>query len=113
MESSILTAIKKLLGIDKDYTHFDQDIMIQINSAFMRLNQLGVGPLTGFVIVDANNKWSEFMTEGVMLESVKSYIYLKTRLVFDPPQSSFLLEAIKEQIKELEWTLNVQSVGVN
>lgn len=111
MESSILTSIKKLLGIEEGYTQFDLDIVIHINSAFMRLNQLGVGPSTGFKIEDADALWKDFLGERLDLESVKSYIYLKTRLVFDPPQTGFLVDAIKEQIKELEWTLNVQAEG--
>jgi len=111
MESSILTSIKKLLGVDEGYTHFDPDITIHINSAFFNLNQLGVGPTVGFRIEDKEAEWSEFVGERLDLESVKSYVYLKTRLVFDPPQTSFLIDAIKDQIKELEWRLNVQVEG--
>lgn len=111
METSILTSIKKLLGIEEDYTHFDTDIVMHINSAFMSLNQLGVGPTAGFRIEDKEAEWSEFVGERLDLESVKSYVYLKTRLVFDPPQTSFLIDAIKDQIKELEWRLNVQVEG--
>jgi hypothetical protein len=112
MESSILTSIKKLLGIEEDYTHFDSDITMYINSAFMNLNQLGVGVIGGFKIEDASAEWDDFIDdERFDLEGVKIYIYLKTRLIFDPPQNSFLVEAIKEQIKELEWRLNVQVEG--
>jgi hypothetical protein len=108
MENSILTSIKKLLGIDETYTHFDSDVTIHINSAFMNLNQLGVGPSTGFRISDKEALWEDFIDERTDLEGVKTYIYLKTRLIFDPPQTGFLVEAIKDQIKELEWRLNVQ-----
>jgi len=108
MEISILTSIKKLLGIEEDYTHFDSDIIIYINSAFSNLNQLGIGPATGFRIDDASAEWSSFIGERLDLESIKTYIYLKTRFVFDPPQTGYLVDAIKDQIKEFEWRLSVQ-----
>lgn len=111
MENSILTTIKKLLGPEEEYSHFDMDLIIHINSAFMRLNQLGVGPSTGFKIEDSNATWDLFLANRLDLEGVKTYVYLKCRLVFDPPQNSFLVEAIKDQIKELEWTLNFQAEG--
>lgn len=102
---SILTSIKKLLGVEEEYTHFDSDIIIHINSAFMNLNQIGVGPTSGFRIQDATSEWSDFI-ERTDLEGVKTYIYLKVRLIFDPPQMGYLVDAIKDQIKELEWRLN-------
>jgi hypothetical protein len=111
METSILTSIKKLLGLEETYTAFDPDIIIHINSAFSRLNQLGVGPLIGFRIEDKTALWDYFLQGRLDLETVKSYIYLKVRLIFDPPQTGFLVEAIKEQIKEHEWELNVQAEG--
>lgn len=111
MENSILISIKKLLGIEEIYNHFDLDLIIHINSAFFNLNQLGVGPISGFKIEDVLAKWSDFVGERFDLESVKSYIYLKTRLVFDPPQMGYLVDAIKDQIKELEWRLNIQTDG--
>lgn len=107
-EKSILTSIKKLLGVDEDYTQFDTDIIIHINTIFMTLKQLGVGPTQGFKIVDNTAEWEDFITERIDLEGLKTYMYLKVRLVFDPPQSSYLIENIKEQIKELEWRLNFQ-----
>lgn len=110
---SILTSIKKLLGIGEDDTSFDTDITIHINSAFMRIHQLGVGPAIAFKITDKTAVWGDFLGERLDLESVKSYIFLKTRLIFDPPQTSFLLDAIEKQIKELEWTLNVQAESVS
>lgn len=102
---SILTSIKKLLGIQEDYEHFDVDIIMHINTAFMVLTQLGVGPAEGFTIDDKYDVWSDFTTEN--LEAVKTYVYLKVRLVFDPPNSSAVMEAINRQISEYEWRLNV------
>jgi hypothetical protein len=82
---SILTSIKKMLGIEADYTHFDPDIIVAINSAFMFLYQLGVGPVTCFSITDAAPIWTDFLGTNIDLESVKTYTYFKTRLMFDPP----------------------------
>lgn len=104
---SILTSIKKLLGITEDYEHFDADLIMHINTVFMILTQLGVGPENGFSIIGKENTWSEYMPEGQRLEAVKSYVYLKTRLLFDPPQGSSVMEAIKNNISELEFRLNV------
>lgn len=103
---SILTSIKKLLGPEEDYVYFDEDIIIHINSALYRLNTLGIGPPEGFVVTDKKQSWSDFLPDRKALEPVKTYVYLKVRLVFDPPQTSFLLEAINKQISELEWLLN-------
>lgn len=107
---SILTSIKKLLGITEEYTQFDQDIIIHINSVLMILRQLGVGPEDGFSIKDKSNTWSEFIpaTDG-KFESVKTYVYLKVRMVFDPPTSSIVAEAMNKTISELEWRLNVSA----
>lgn len=104
---SILTSIKKMLGITEDYTCFDQDIIIHINTVFMILTQLGVGPSEGFSIQDENDIWSDFISDVNKIESVKSYMYLKVKLLFDPPQSSSAVESIKNLINELEWRLNV------
>lgn len=106
---SILTSIKKLLGISAECTDFDTDIIIHINTVFMVLNQLGVGPTKIFSIEDANSLWSEFITEKDDLEAIKTYIHLKVRLIFDPPLSTAVQEAMKESINELEWRLNVQA----
>ena len=106
---SILTSIKKLLGITEEYEHFDPDIIMHINSAFMILNQLGVGPEEGFSIKDKSSTWNEFLSGGANLEAVKTYVYLKVKLMFDPPLSSTVIEAIKSQISELEWRLNVST----
>ena len=109
MNDSILTSIKKLLGITEEYEHFDQDIIIHINSVFMVLNQLGVGPSNGFSITDKTAVWSDFISEGANLESVKSYIYLKVRLLFDPPTTSAVMESMNRMISELEFRLNVSA----
>ena len=108
MEESILTSIKKLLGITENDTNFDTDIIIHINSVFMVLNQLGVGPSEGFRIEDKYSTWDEYITEDNDLDAVKTYMYLKLKLLFDPPLSSSVLEANKQLINELEWRLNVQ-----
>ena len=107
---SILTSIKKLLGIEEDYEQFDPDIIMHINTVFALLKRMGVGPSKGFIIQDAEAVWSDFMGEDpdTILESVKTYIYLKVKLIFDPPNGSAVTEAIKENIKELEWSLNFE-----
>lgn len=104
---SILISIKKLLGISEDYTHFDTDLIIHINSVFSILNQLGVGPEKGFSITDEYAIWDDFVSNNNRLELIKSYVYLKVRLMFDPPTSSALTDAINRQISELEWRINV------
>lgn len=107
MEESILVSVKKLLGIDSEYTHFDTDIIMHINSVFSVLTQLGVGPSEGFVIEDSNALWTDFLSSARDIEMVKSYIYLKVRLLFDPPSSSAAMESTKQLISELEWRINV------
>lgn len=109
MTESILESIKKLLGIATTYTVFDQDLLIHINSVFMILRQIGVGPEEGYKITGPLNVWSEFSNNDLFIESVKTYVYLKVRLYFDPPQNSSLMQAIQSQINELEWRLNVAS----
>lgn len=104
---SILTSIKRLLGIAEEYDHFDPELVIHINSVFMVLTQLGVGPSGGFSITGAGETWDDFIPEGQNLESVKSYIYMKVRLIFDPPTSSALMDALNRSVSEFEWRLNV------
>lgn len=104
---SILTSVKKLLGISEEYTAFDTDIVIHINSVFTILAQLGVGPEKGFSIVDDSAVWSDFIPDGQLMEAVKSYTGLKVRLMFDPPTSSSVMQATTNMISELEWRLNV------
>ena len=103
---SILTSIKKLLGITEDCTDFDVDIIIHINSVFMILTQIGVGPEEGFAIKDKFSIWADFVEDG-FAESVKIYVYLRVRLLFDPPSSSAVMDSLKRQADELEWRLNV------
>lgn len=104
---SILTSIKKMLGITEEYQHFDADIIMHINSVFMVLNQLGVGPPEGFMIEDDSAVWSDFIPEGKQLGTVKSYIYLRVRLIFDPPTSSAVIESMNSIIREFEVRLNL------
>ena len=103
---SILTSIKKLLGIAEECDSFDADRIMHINSVFFVLNQLGVGPSEGFSIKDKTAVWEDF-TSGASTELVKSYVYLKVKLIFDPPAGSALIESINRQISEFEWRLNV------
>ena len=111
--SSILEDIKKLLGLPKEYTIFDLDITVHINSMFSKLYQLGVDPLSvgkPFAIEDPTTKWSDFLgSETSTIESIKTYIYLGVRLVFDPPQNSFVVTSLKEQMQELEWRIHFES----
>ena len=102
---SILTSIKKLLGITEFYEHFDADIIMHINTVLAILTQMGVGPANGFSIVDKSAKWDEFVSNKIYLEPVKTYVYLKVKLIFDPPLSSSVAEAMKQTINELECRL--------
>lgn len=105
---SILDSVKKKLGIDPDYEHFDPDIIMDINTAFSILRQLGVGPKTGFRIEDSGGVWSDFIPEdNPLYEAVKTYICQKVRMTFDPPTSSVMADAVNRSISELEWRLNV------
>ena len=109
--SSVLNTIKKLLGPEEDYTHFDKDIIVHINAAFSRLCQLGVGPSAPFKISGPDETWDQFIEDG-FLEEVKQYIYLKVRIVFDPPANGTLSASIEKQIDQLEWLMNsVAEVG--
>lgn len=107
MENSILLSIKKLLGIDAEYDIFDQDLIMHINSTLSILNQLGIGPSNGFSISDSSAVWSDFIDNDPRLESVKSYIYMKVKMLFDPPTSSALIESTNKLISELEWRLSI------
>lgn len=104
---SILTSIKKLIGIDEEYTQFDTDIIIHINSVLMVLTQLGVGPSEGFMISDEYSTWEDFIGNKPYLNSVKTYVYLRVKLLFDPPPSSAAIESSKKIIDEFEWRLLV------
>ncbi len=106
-DGSILNTIKKLLNISYDDKNFDTDIIIQINSVFTILRQLGLGSSEGFRITGEDEEWNDFIDDDSMLDAIKTYVYLKTKLAFDPPLNASLLEAFERQIKELEWRLNV------
>lgn len=104
---SILTSVKKLLGIAESYTAFDTDIIIHINSVFMILNQLGVGPEKPFTITDSKSTWTDFIGDNPNIEAVRSYVFMKVRMLFDPPQSASVAESMNNLIAEMEWRLNV------
>jgi len=107
MEESIFKTIKSLLGPEAEYDVFDPDILIFINGALATLTQLGIGPAEGFRITGETETWHDLLGDYKDLESVKTYIYMKVRLVFDPPSSSSVMSAYEEMCKELEWRLNV------
>ena len=108
MEESILISTKKILGVAEEYTAFDLDIITHINTALSTLTQLGVGPAEGFQIDDASELWTDFnLDDDMQYNSVKSYVFLRVRQLFDPPTTSYLIAAFDKQIEELEWRLNV------
>ena len=109
---SILDSTKKVIGLAEDNTDFDVDIIMHINTAFSTLNQLGVGPDDGFAIEDADAVWSDFLMDVLPLNNIKTYIYLRVRMLFDPPTTSFTIAAMEKQIEELEWRINVYREGV-
>lgn len=103
----ILASVKKTLGIDDSYEIFDADILMHINSVFSTLNQMGIGPADGYMIEDDTAEWDAFLDGDPRRNAVKSYIYLRVRLLFDPPSTSYLIDAMKTQITEMEWRINV------
>ena len=107
MEESILKTIKQLIGCPDDFEQFDLDLIVHINSAFATLTQLGVGPKEGYRITGADNAWSEFEDNVQKLSLIKDYVYIKTRLLFDPPTSGSLMDSLKEQHKEMECRLYI------
>lgn len=111
MEASILTSTKKILGVGQDYTAFDLDILTHINAAFSTLDQLGVGPLGGFTIEDSAATWDQLVIPQNQLNMVRTYIFLKVRSLFDPPTTSFALDAMNKQIQEHEWRLQAFADG--
>ena len=103
---SILTSVKKLLGLMEDDSHFDADVIMHINTVFLTLNQIGVGPADGFYIEDKSSEWVDFIGESPLLQAVKTYVYLKVKLLFDPHSlSSTVIESMNRSIAELEWRL--------
>jgi hypothetical protein len=113
MSPSILNSTKKVLGLAEDYTVFDQDVIVFINSAFSTLNQLGLGPVEGFWITGEDEEWDDYPVEPAALGMVRSYVFLKTRVLFDPPNLSYLATAMQQQIEEMEWRLNIFREGVD
>lgn len=109
MEESIFESIKSLLGPDASYDVFDQDILIHINTAISVLTQLGVGPATGFMVTGPDETWRDFIGDDKILQMVKTYIYMKVKMAFDPPANSSVLNAYNEACKEYEWRLNVET----
>lgn len=107
MTSSILNSTKKILGLDFSYTAFDLDIITHINAAFSVLNQLGIGPIDGFMIEGEEENWDLFEVPTNQLNLIKTYLFLKVRMLFDPPSTSYLIEAMNKQIAEAEWRLSV------
>ena len=105
---SILTSVKKMLGIAEEYDHFDADLIMHINSVLTILGQLGVGPDEGFFIEDDEAEWTDFVPDMYNLQFIKTYVYQKVKLLFDPPQSASAIEALNRSISELEWRINVQ-----
>lgn len=111
MIESILQSTKKSLGIEPEYEAFDDQIVMHINSVFSTLEQLGVGPVGGYMIEGADEVWADFLAGDPRYNAVKTYVYLRVRLLFDPPATSFAIASMNEQIKELEWRLNVVREG--
>ena len=113
MENSILKSTKKKLGLDPSYTAFDIDVIDHINGVFVTLNDLGVGPESGFMIEDDSSTWEDFMGLDPRMNSVKNYVFLRVRMIFDPPATSYHTQAMAEQIKELEWRISVRREHTN
>lgn len=107
MEESILNSIKDLLGPDSGYDVFDNEILIHINMALSVLTQHGVGPSEGFIVKDEDATWQDFLGDSKDLEMAKTYVYMKVKMAFDPPTSSFMLTSLKEACQEYEWRLMV------
>lgn len=103
---SILNSIKKMLGISGEYEHFDADIIMYINSVFVTLSQLGVSQADGFYISDDSATWDDFISDNRVVEIIKPYIYAKVRIIFDPPTSSIVMDAINRSVSEYEWRIN-------
>ena len=106
---SVLTSIKKLLGITEEYDQFDQDFIIHINAVLMVLTQIGVGPSNGMIINDSSTTWNDILSDTSNIEAVKTYVYLKVKMIFDPPSSSSVADAMNRSINEYEWRLNINA----
>lgn len=106
---SVLTSVKKVLGIDEEYEHFDVDILMHINSVLMTLEQLGIDNAYGQPVVNKETQWTDIIENLLRLEAVKTYVCLKVKMIFDPPTSSAVIESYDKTIRELEWRLNVNA----
>lgn len=106
---SILTSIKKLLGIAEEYAHFDVDIIMHINAELMTLSQIGIGPSEGFIVTSDYQTWSDFLGNQTNVEAVKTYVFLKVKMAFDPPTSSFVMDAYRRQAEEYLCRLSYQA----
>lgn len=105
--ASILNTVKKQIGFDEDYDQFDADLILLINSALSVMTQVGVGPKDGFSITGSSEDWNDFLNDDQRLEMVKEYVFLRAKVIFDPPQSGSVLDAYKERIRELEWRSHI------
>lgn len=113
MNDSILTSVKKILGITEEYTHFDDDLIMHINTILMALTQMGIGNRSYFHIESADSTWADFISDKVDIDAIKTYVALRVKLIFDPPQSSTHLQAIQETIKECEWRMYISDSSEN
>lgn len=105
MENSILTTIKQMLGLEKDYTAFDIDVIVDINASIFKLHQLGIGATENFRVTGYDETWDDVIGDVQDIEALKTYVYLNTRILFDPPTSSYVVDAMNNQMRELEWRL--------
>lgn len=112
MTDSILDSVKKVLNLAPDYAAFDQDVIMHINAVFSDLQLLGVGPEAGFAITDSSTLWSAFLGGDPRLNLVKSYMFLRVRMLFDPPTLGYMITAMEKQIEEFAWKINVQRESV-
>jgi hypothetical protein len=112
MIDSILDSVKKVLNLPSDHHEFDEDIIMHINSVFSTLHQLGIGPAQGFMITDNTALWSTFLGGSLPQNNIRSYMYLCVRMLFDPPNTGYHVEAMKSQIAEFAWRINVEREGI-
>ena len=108
LSDSILTSEKKMLGIEEDYEEFDPELIVYINTIFGTLEQLGIRSGDKFRIQDKFTTWTDYLDDYEMIDEIKSYMYLRLRLLFDPPSNSFIVNSFDDQIKEFEWRINVK-----
>ena len=111
VEDSILKSIKKALGLEPDYAPFDPELIMHINSVFTNLQQLAVGPAEAFMIEDDAATWTQFWGEKTPLNAVRTYVFMRVKLIWDTPATSFAIASLEKQIDEQLWRLNVQSEG--